>query len=484
MAIAASAIWRVRPGGSVLNGAVYDGTTYAGGTDYSQQDAAQLSLTDVVGNGTTTITSATAGFTSAMVGNAINITSGTGVTVGHYLIASFTNSMTVVLDRTPGTFAAGVGRVGGAWGGSTQHPFQIGDSVRAVGNKPVPGNTVYIRGAGTDTPSSADYTFSGYSALQAGDTTSGKINWLAENGRPRFHGNGLTLLNGNSNRIYGMYFYITSNATSGYGVISLNTSTLENCVVNTNSQSSMAGVVVGGSQSEVINCEVLSGTTSPTANVGSHGVVVNGAIGCKIFGNRIHHSRDIGINVTGGPSANITCNWIYGNVGDGVATNVTSYGDSVCGNTIHGNGGHGINIASLATLPIYTVFNNIFSGHTTASKNGVNVAAGTTAAVAAIRRFFDYNFYYNNTGHRSSNFAAGIASLDLTVDPYTNAAAFDFSLNATAGGGASVRAAGFPAVFGTYPITGLTRANYPDGGANQHIDPAASGGGISFFGGM
>ena len=73
MAITADAQWWIRTDGNDLNGAGFDSTIGGYGTNYSDQATAQLTLTDLAtsGAGSTTLTSATGGFTSAMVGNAI-----------------------------------------------------------------------------------------------------------------------------------------------------------------------------------------------------------------------------------------------------------------------------------------------------------------------------------------------------------------------------------------------------------------------------
>lgn len=86
-------------------------------TDYSQQNSAQIAVTDAVTNGTTTITSATANFTQALIGNILYITGGTGaITAGWYEITSVTDSSTIIVDRSTG-LTTGTGatlNVGGA----------------------------------------------------------------------------------------------------------------------------------------------------------------------------------------------------------------------------------------------------------------------------------------------------------------------------------------------------------------------------------
>ena len=99
--------------------------TPTGGTftiDYSQADTATISgRTDFAAVGaSTSLTSATGGFTPVMVGNFYQqTTTGTGGfgVVGWYEIVSYTNATTLVLDRTPNSGTASVsctGYIGGA----------------------------------------------------------------------------------------------------------------------------------------------------------------------------------------------------------------------------------------------------------------------------------------------------------------------------------------------------------------------------------
>ena len=144
MAIGATCVWEVRTGGSDTNGGGYT----SGGTDWSQQDAAQYSVTDGVTAGTTTITSATASFGTDVVGNVMYVEGGTGaVAAGWYQIISRTNATTIVVDRSTG-LTAGTGvtlKIGGA--------FATPGRVPAVA---VTGNYVWIKsGTYTITTSTA-----------------------------------------------------------------------------------------------------------------------------------------------------------------------------------------------------------------------------------------------------------------------------------------------------------------------------------------
>ena len=77
---------------------------------------------------------------------------------------------------------------------------------------------------------------------------------------------------------------------------------------------------------------------------------------------------------------------------------------------------------------------------------------------------------YNNTSGASHFLDTNVGGVVLTADPFVNAAAGNFALNATAGGGAACRAAG---VLGVFP--GALSTGYLDIGAVQHADPAVSG---------
>ena len=118
MAISNTQVLEVRTAGNDTNGGGFNSA--AAGVDYSQQDTKNtvgnnISTTDAVANGTTTITSATATFTADIVGNLIYLQGGTGaLAAGWYQVNTFTNGTTIVVDRT---VAAGTGitmNIGGA----------------------------------------------------------------------------------------------------------------------------------------------------------------------------------------------------------------------------------------------------------------------------------------------------------------------------------------------------------------------------------
>ena len=85
--------------------------------DYSQNNSARVSFTDLYLNSTTTCSSVANPITSAMIGNTIRIISGSGFTAGVYVINS-TSGVIAQLDRAAGTSLSsnGVANLGGAFG--------------------------------------------------------------------------------------------------------------------------------------------------------------------------------------------------------------------------------------------------------------------------------------------------------------------------------------------------------------------------------
>ena len=152
MALNRTVVFDIRTTGDDLNGGGFN--TASGGTDYSQQDAAQLSLTDCAtsGTGVTTLTSATGGFTAAMVGNVIHLSSGTNLTTGFYEITGFTDTNTVTLDRSPDDGVGGVSGATGKVGGSLATPGVMRDIVFSDGNEVWIKSGTYTLSTGTAGP--------------------------------------------------------------------------------------------------------------------------------------------------------------------------------------------------------------------------------------------------------------------------------------------------------------------------------------------
>ena len=174
-AISAGAVIEIRSAGGADNGCYWDGAVAVPGTDYTQQDAAQDSGTDLVIDGAdnTIVTSATHNFVAADEGNSIRVSAGTGFTTGWYTITD-TSSNAATLDRAVGT----VGSTGGTWAMGGACTF-----VDAVFEAATAGNKFWVKADGTytltaavsvanDGTSSAPIVIDGYNATR-GDAPTG-----------------------------------------------------------------------------------------------------------------------------------------------------------------------------------------------------------------------------------------------------------------------------------------------------------------------
>lgn len=436
----------------LYNGATFYNTTAGiasvasptGGTgsvDYSQQDAAEV--TGTATSAGTTLTATTGIFTPVMVGNLI--TNGTS----WKCITAYTSTLVVTLDSDPSWTAQSV-----VIGGAVASPSLVVNSATGIA---VSGNSVWIK-TGTYNRSTTltvlDVALAilGYSTLR-GDT--GQATFRATAGS-------ITLISwsGDNDRHY--LRNITADADGQTSVTGIN-------IAEGNGQSSAAynciaidcatGFVVASSRivSKCIGCWADNCTTgfslgnqgvayacySSTASGGT-GFVCGGGGGSGVVLNSIAGGGSLGF--TGGGSGN-------------------SFGAVMISNVAYGTSSHGFSFDG--TLGAALVQNNVAYGC-----GGYGFRDTTSDSLFLAR---GNNAYGSNSSGNLSNVPPGLGDVILTADPFTNAAAGDFSLNTTAGGGAACRAAGFPGVF----PGGLTTGHL-DIGAVQHEDTP---GGSSLIGG-
>jgi hypothetical protein len=455
MALSANTVWEVRTTGDNTNGGGF--VTGASGTDHSQQDAAQYSVTDAVTNGTTTITSATANFGTDVVGNLLYIQGGTGsITANWYQITARTNSTTITVDRSTG-LTTGTGatlKIGGAL--ASLAPFS--SSVVLVD-----GNIIWMK-SGTYSPSvtwtigpgggTASLIFlRGYGSTR-GDGIKPVISSTSTGNALNVAGAGVLVMDieidGNDSALIGINF--SSNGTRGAKAIRCKVSRCANygfagadvyiaCEVTDLKDGGIAGFVLEGGTCYFCYVHDTPGTGFIGSNTAHSQLVLHHCIAdtCTLYGFVVSNSgSDLsGSEIIGCIAYNNTLSGLFYSNGFNIYPFIIN-----C--ILYGNGGYGI--AGMAA-----------GGY--GSREGI--------FVELIRN----NALGNNT---SGNYQGGSgfkasSSVDLSADPFTNAAGGDFSLNNTAGGGAACRAVGFP---GTYP-GGLT-TGYLDIGAVQHADSPAT----------
>jgi hypothetical protein len=455
MAIQNTSVWEIRTTGADTNGSGYDAGIAGAGTDYSQQAAPQLSLTDCVTNGTTTVTSATGGFTAAMIGNGMYM-SGAGVTTsGVYFITGFTNSNTVTVDRAPGTGSGNTGRVGGA---AASPGFVWG---QAVG-----GNLAYLA-SGTYTVTSASTNIAGGCVSMPATAAAGQatrfVGYTTTRGdgaptQPIIIANGVittfTLITtALANYVEGITCDGNNRTSSrGFAGAASTFSTLVNCR-GQNCTNSAFGTIHQCIRCYATGCATVSPFTSVDfmyACVADTNTVTGITVPSNGYVDRCYSINNTGSTAVHGFSYNCS-------------------GQMMVNCVAYGNAGSGFNNSSVATgrrdaLVNCHAENNAVNGFTAAAANDVDLYLNCSG--------------FNNTSGNTNNAVARnlVNFINATASPFTNAAGKDFSLNTNATGGALLRAAGVPGALAANSLPGISTLSYVDIGGAQHKDPVAGGG--------
>ena len=468
MALSPSQVWEVRTTGVDTNGGAFKAG--AAGTDYSVQDVAQVAVADAVANGTTTLTSATATFSAAHVGNVVYLVGGSGsLAAARREIVTFTNSTTVVLDAVVATGTGITLNLGGALltfgelANATRGMVASNKAFVKSGTYGITTGVTFAQTVGSPGFSATPSEIVGYKTTR-GDIAFGVnaanrplINTNASISALTFTGQGWSIRN--------LQFGAGTTTPFRGMLVTGNVSVVANCLVTSYSSSGFNtnAQLVGFHQ-----CEATGGVA------GALGGIVNGFNNGSIVGCYVHDGAGVGIQADGSITHNVIANQ-SGTTADGIAA--TAY-NAVLYNTVYNCGRHGISYTGMAPSTA-TVKGNILA------KNGGYGLTNLGGAGLPARREWDGNAYYNNTssatpgGPRNNlddttvNPTNGIAPytnvLDVLLaspnDPFTNAAGGDFSLNNTAGRGALLR--------GTGPLNawpGLTQVGYRDFGAIQHQD--------------
>lgn len=428
MAISSSVVWEVRStatGGANVNGGGFK--TGASGTDFSQQNGAQFALTGVTsaGAGDTFLTAQAA---ESMVGNIVNVVSGTNFTVGRYEIIAVSVGVSVQVDRaiTTGAGADGVLNIGGA--------LSLTSSDDAIFETFVPGNKVWIKqgtytiGGSVNVAAAGSVTspivFEGYASAR-GDKPTGAT-------RPTFNLAANSFVGGDNRDFYNLIVTGTAAAVFTLGANSKAVS----CKFSNTSGTAGRAALVTGVDSFINQCEANS-----TAGI-AISITANDNI--TICGSYIHDS-DIGISVSSATARLISISNVldtFVTAAYSLSTGITA-STFIWGNTIYGAetpAGIGVSLATGTTD--VRILNSIIYGFVT----GVSHADSQTVG------FDDYNDYYNNTTD-VTNWTKG--SNSIARNPQ-----FGDAANANFNVGTLLRDTGSPS---TYPGSGTS--SYIDIGA-------------------
>lgn len=439
MALPATAVIEVRSTGS--DSACGGGFNAArGGTDYTVQDAAQA--TGTVSSTTTTVTATTGIFTAAMVGNYI-----TDGSIWREITA-FTSSTVVTIDSNAGS----------GWSGTTIYVGGGFASIGRAGSVFVAGNTIQLKKASYSITSATNNVPNGclsMAAQSAGANTGKLIGYNATRGDNPNGTNRPTLT------ASGIATFVIINVGIGNHV--------ENLIVDGASLTSSRGMYNTGGT--IYNCKGQNCTNSAFS--------VGFLLSCEATGCSSIQA------IVGSPTSSAWYCWSHDNTVTGFGY-IPSYFCISSNNSGASSRGFDDAFTSLQTCFHCTAYNNGSDGFkwNTGAGNAANaayncVAYGNAGYGFNISSAQDMYYLYNcaagsNTSGATNNFTAAnkIGFVTLTADPFTNKASNDYSLNNTAGGGASCRNA---AIGNAFP-SGFS-LGYGDIGALRHQDPAGGGGG-------
>lgn len=471
--------WEVRPSvGAATNGGCF--VTGASGTDFSQQNAAQYTFTDlVIGATTTNVISVSHSFVAADVGNCMQISAGTGFTKGIYEIVSVAAGV-ATLDRSAGVAASSGGTyaVGGALDSTTSILTRLGLNSASQGTS---GNTIYLKATGnlvyTATQANFDVTnfmLIGYTTTR-GDGGQATITTAT---------NSVILFQVNNTGQQWMFQNIifTSTATTRLAAVDDNANTTDylyfyNCTFN----GVLSAVHTTAQAHNVVFINsIIENCTSSTAAINLT------AIALHVYGTKIHDNTGDGVRINGTSNAGVSgLAWfvssvIKSNGGRGISNIGDLQGNGAVGLFVDNcavinNVGDGINSQGTGTNfgQLVGVSNTIIDSN---GGFGVNVAPpGNLASGTFAMNYGFSNFYRANTSGARNNFSVLPGDITGTADPFTNRAAGDFSLNTTAGGGAACRNAGWP---GSPQWIGATAGSNSTG----PLIPQAGSGGLTLTG--
>jgi hypothetical protein len=419
--------------GSDTNGGGF--VTGATGTDYSQSAkrtsptfSVDISTTDIVAAGTTTLTSVSAAFGTTIVGNIIYLQGGTGsLAAGWYQVLTRVSATSITVDRTVATGTGITMNIGGPLASfgilvtaglgalnvyvkNTGTPYSItsatvnvsGGCVSTTAIPTFVGYTTNRTVTNTDTPPTVNFGVSGVSLL----STRGACINIA------FSGNGQTTAHVAASIDSTSYMncsFTQMNVIAGGG-------SYTNCIATGNSAAVFAGACSG--------CVAYANTATPFISTSADRCIsINNTSGASGFAPG-----------SGNPIIN---NCIaYGNAGDGFTTNNSRAG--VYQNChAENNSGWGFNLNSSFPTMVIT-----------------NCSA------------------YNNTSGANNATAKTILSGFIAITAgsvFVNASGGNFALNNTVNQGALLRSAGVPT---SYPT--LSTLSYLDIGAAQHQDSGGS----------
>lgn len=447
MAISANSVFEIRVGGNATNGGGF--VQGASGTDYSQQNAkntvgSNISVTDIVATGSSTITSATAAFTSAIVGNIIYMVGGTQpLLAGWYQVLTFVGATQITVDRTVSTGTGITMNIGGALASLG------GAGLAAAGQTAL---QYWIQ--------NGSYTISSATAQVDGGCFSLSPSYIQGYGVTR--GDLATPPLFTANGVITNFSFITYGGSGSY--INLNV----DGNLRTNSRA-----YAGGSNALLFRCYGRQ-CTNNVINAGSGGVyyectatlcttVAPFSVFNGVYVDCVAHDNTVsGFNITGAAHL-VRC---ISDTNTGVGSDgflINGAGTILEGSVSYACGRNGFNVTAASVF----LQNNIAESNVGTGFVNTSQLSVVDKSNAAFGNGTNFNLV-------QSRGCATVGRVTGTGSFFTSPATQDFSLNNTAGAGAAARSGGYP---GVLPVGGTgflaIGALQPTGGGPSAVETSS-----------
>jgi|GEM_PF-5019189 len=441
MALSASVIFEVRTTGSDSNGGGFK--PGASGTDYSQQDAAQVTQTQgAASSSTAVLTDLAAPFTAALVGNVVQVAGGVGVTLGFYEVTGYTNTSNITLDRTCASIPA-----------ATDIQYKIGGALASPGKVFEfwgAGNICYLKNNAT---LDAVYTLSSSSNVAAGRLTFSVSASLI----------GYNTTRGDITAPTASAPTLRCGANSVKAItISANHSFVTGIIIDGDYPTRTGTIAFDGNSTGVVTNVIVKNCGGSYA-VGSQGTMFHRIVCTGNLGINVGAFRSLSDSIIQGGTNGLT------GTGNGGVTNVLFYKCTTAGlqfdNPIVVSrctfAYCGVGLILGANNPPISSTNNLFYGCTT---YGIDVNAYTTG------RGFSFNDAFGANGTAATRGARLTVTNAVTLNgnPFVNSGTDDYDIDGASVGGLQLKSAGASISFGNNSVPGTF-----DIGSNQ-IAPAGS----------
>lgn len=363
MPVSANTVWEVRSSGNNNNGGGF--VTGASGTDYSQQNAAQYALTGVTSSGAGNVF-LTASAAADMVGNILQVISGTNFRVGFYEVVSVVVGVSVTCSTNGAGLAisSGVGANG---------VINIGGSLATIGKVAStttdmqPGNIMYVKGSFTLTATdgvacvgttSLPIRFIGYGTVRgdgylgrSGNPANGPL--ITTNMPTLTYNAGFSLNNTGTFCIFET-MVLSGNRSAGIMMIGVGCVARACSITNSSVDNAAAAASYSNTSTNAVyfDCDILHSAASGTGCGLLFDFQDCQAIGCRI---RSQSSAGFGVSFTLA-RCTLQDSLVYNCGNIGVRVSATSAGLNVLNHvTITGCTGDGIDVPASTTQPIRIV---------------------------------------------------------------------------------------------------------------------------------